>query len=158
MNVNQFGVGRVQGGQQTIITMRSLFLCVLVSSCSAFTPAGLRKPFSDSWIKEAEKKHSRVALLAVPSLVSIAAVTGDDPIQFLNNQPVTSQLVFYSVAGVLETLNLRRIDEGFKLKDGEEPGKLLPFEASSKLNSAEDWSGRVAMLIAAGFFGASIMG
>lgn len=107
---------------------------------------------------EAEKKHGRVALLAVPSLMTIAAMTGEDPVQFLNQQPVATQLCFYSAAGLLETLNLKRFDAGFKLKDGEEPGKLLPLRASEKLHNIEDWSGRVAMLLAAAYFANTLSG
>lgn len=138
--------------------MRTLLVLVSVGMISAFTPATQQGPFSRSWVKEAEKKHSRVALLAVPSLMTIAAMTGEDPVQFLNNQPVVTQLVFYSTAGLLETRNLKRFDKGFRLKEGEEPGKLLPVEATHQLNAAEDLAGRLAMVSAGGFFWTTLSG
>ena len=139
--------------------MRVFSLLVFLGTCTAFTPTTTPlKPFTKGWVKEAEKKHSRVALLAVPSLMTIAAMTGDDPVQFLNNQPLATQLFFYSAAGALESLNLKRFDKGFKLKDGEEPGKLLPLEASEQLHAVEDWAGRLAMLMATGYFVNTLMG
>lgn len=137
--------------QTTILLVWTTTLCH--AALTAPTPP---KPFTRGWVKEAEKKHSRVALLAVPSLMSIAAMTGEDPVSLLNSQPASTQLVFYATAGLFETLNLRRFDKGFTLKQGEEPGKLLPLEASSELDAAEDWAGRLAMLAAAGYFAATL--
>lgn len=125
-------------------------LLSLVRTCDA--ASFVNPPFSDKWIKEAEKKHSRVALLAVPCLIGISAITGgDDPVQFLNSQPASTQLIFYSAAGILESLNLKRFDKGFALRPEEEPGKLLPLEASKEWHDVEDWTGRLSMLIALGF-------
>ena len=99
------------------------------------------------WIKEAEKKHGRAALVAAPSLALIAMATGDDPVPWLNHQPVDTQLTFYSVIGLLESLNFRRIDKGFTLKEGEKPGRLPPVTSDNpSLNMVEDLAGRVAML------------
>lgn len=128
---------------RTLLTLASLVLS------QAFTTSGL----SPKWMKEAEKKHARVALLAVPSLMTIAQATGEDPVAFLNSQPVATQLAFYSSAALLESLNLRRFGKDpFTLKDDEEPGKLLPLAASPNLHAVEDWTGRIAMLVAAGYF------
>ena len=134
--------------------MRTLSLFLFFGTCTAFTPTP--QPFSKGWVKEAEKKHSRVALLAVPSLMTIAAMTGEDPVPFLNHQPVTTQLLFYTTAGILESFNLKRFDKGFRLKDGEEPGKLLPLKASEELQNIEDWAGRLAMLVATGYLATSL--
>tara|TARA_A100001015_G_scaffold302058_1_gene389793 strand:+ start:368 stop:790 length:423 start_codon:yes stop_codon:yes gene_type:complete len=138
--------------------MRAVTLILSFAACNAFTTPTALKPFSRGWVKEAEKKHSRVALVAVPSLMTIAAMTGEDPVQFLNNQPAATQLIFYSTAGLLETLNLKRFDKGFNLKEGEEPGKLLPIQASETIQSVEDWAGRLAMVMAAGYFATTLSG
>lgn len=104
------------------------------------------------WMREAEKKHGRVAMLSLPTLAAISMANhGMDPGPWLNAQPVSTQLVFYSTAGLLESANLRRFGKGFTLKEGETPGQLwgesLP---PSSLETVEDWSGRVGMLASAG--------
>ena len=130
--------------------LRRALLCVVLSPTMAFTSPKLPAVVSSNWLREAEKKHSRVALLAVPSLLAIRAATGDDPVGWLNQQPVASQLIFYATAGILESYNLRRFD-GLDLKADQLPGKLLPFEASAEWHAAEDGAGRAAMLLATGF-------
>lgn len=125
-----------------------LTVLLLLASASAYrlTPGTSRF----DWYREAEKKHARVALLAAPSLAILSAVT-PHPVQWLNEQPVETQLTFYSVAAVLETVNLRRIERGIKLRDGETPGRVFPFlpEPSETLDALEDGAGRVAMLACA---------
>ena len=124
------------------------FLLLLASSGAyKITPGTPRY----DWYREAEKKHARVALLAAPSLAVLSTFT-PHPVQWLNEQPVETQLTFYSVAAALETLNLRRIERGIKLKEGEEPGrvfsKLIP-KPSETLDALEDGAGRLAMLVCA---------
>ena len=122
---------------------------MLVASTVAFSPLLSPKVGTPqyTWLREAEKKHSRAALVAAPSLAIIAIATGDDPIPWLNHQPLNTQLSFYSVAGLLESFNLRRIGTGFTLKEGEDPGRLLPITSDTpRLDSLEDAAGRVAML------------
>lgn len=134
----------------------NVFLTLLsLSAASAFTTP--TSPWSSTWLREAEKKHARVALLAVPTLVAIGAATGDDPVGWLNQQPAATQLLFYATAGVLESYNLRRFDAGFTLKPSEEPGKLLPVSASPEWDVAEDVAGRTAMVAAAGFFAHTLL-
>lgn len=126
--------------------MRAVLLLSLLATCDSLRSPPKSPPFSRGWAKESEKKHGRVALLAVPSLIAISTITSENPFLFLNNQPVETQLISYSIAGLLETLNLFRFERGFNLKRGELPGKLLPFNASKTFEEVEDWSGRVAML------------
>ena len=103
---------------------------------------------STAWVKEAEIKHGRVALLALPALVALGSHQPEiDPVKWLNARPLDDQLLFYSFAGVLESFNLRRFGRGFRLKEGEEPGKLLPVPPPPKRAiAAEVVSGRLAML------------
>lgn len=127
--------------------LRSL-LCLAVAAMAASYGVTVSRARLD-WLREAEKKHGRVALVALPVLASIASSTGEDPVPWLNSQPAATQLVFYSSAGLLETLNLKRFDKGFTLKAGEVPGKVIPFlNASERIHAIEDLSGRAAMLVA----------
>ena len=122
-------------------------LIMLISSSSSFLATPKVDTPQYKWLQEAEKKHGRAALVAAPSLALIAMATGDDPVPWLNHQPADTQLTFYSVIGLLESFNLRRIDKGFTLKEGEEPGRLLPVTSDiPSLNLVEDAAGRVAML------------
>lgn len=133
--------------------IQQFLLLGALATASAFKSPNMGVAVSTKWVREAEKKHARVALLAVPSLVALGAMTGEDPVGWLNQQPAAAQLTFYASAGVLESYNLRRFDKGFTLKESIVAGKLLPGkEPSPTLDAAEDWAGRAAMLIAAGFF------
>ena len=125
---------------------------MFASSVAAFSFPSVPKVDTPQykWLQEAEKKHGRAALVAAPSLAIIAMATGEDPVPWLNHQPAATQLTFYSVVGILESFNLRRIDQGFTLKSDEKPGRLLPIRSDLPgLNKTEDYAGRVAMLIAA---------
>lgn len=128
--------------------MRSLPLCsvlLLLLPAAAFDARGL------VWMREAEKKHARAAMVALPSLMLIASATGEDPVPWLNAQPAATQLGVYAAVGALEALNLRRLDRGFALKPGEVPGRVFPWvDAGAALHTIEDEVGRVAMLATAG--------
>ena len=125
------------------------------SLCLLLLPAVATAAFVDAstltWMREAEKKHARAAMVALPSLMLIASATGEDPVPWLNAQPAATQLGFYAAVGMLEALNLRRLDRGFALKPGEVPGRVFPWvEADATLHTIEDEVGRVAMLATAG--------
>ena len=112
-----------------------------------FPPVSPKKGVvNDKWLLEAEKKHGRVAMLALPALAQIAMTTNTDPVIWLNHQPIASQLIFFSVAGVFEAFNLRRFGKGFTLKEDESPGKLFKGTPSRRLDFVENNAGRVAML------------
>lgn len=96
-------------------------------------------------------------MLAVPCLLSLS----DDPVSYLNSLPISSQISFYSAAGVLESINLARITSRpggrLDLKVGERPGLLMDDVAPSPLlQKAEDWTGRAAMLVATGYLVGSL--
>lgn len=113
-----------------------------------------------TWMKEAEKKHSRAAMIALPSLALIAMTNGQDPVPWLNSQPISTQLSFYSAIGALESLNLKRIKSGITLKEGEVPGKVFPWvkTPTPTLEFLEDTVGRTAMILVTGVFYMSVMG
>jgi len=81
-------------------------------------------------------------------------------VQWLNTQPASTQLTFYSAAAVLESFNLRRFDRGFTLRDGEEPGQLLSVGSANitTLDAFEDVAGRTAMLVSAWMLATSAIG
>ena len=126
-----------------------LFAMMLVNHVSGLAmPSKTLSDARSKWLREAEKKHARIALLALPALSAITmANSGQDPVPWLNAQPAATQLIFYSVGGLFETLNLKRFDKSFTLKAGEQPGKLLPIDAvPPTLDLLEDGAGRLAML------------
>ena len=135
--------------------MRSFLVAVVIASACGLNlpPPTLQKVSTlNRWVSEAEKKHGRVAMLAVPTLVTIAVSTRMDPVVWLNSQPATSQLVFYSVAATLESLNLKRFGKGFSLKEDETPGMLFKKNDPPPplLSVLEDGVGRLAMIAALG--------
>ena len=120
-------------------------LLLLVSTCNAFNNSG---PFSASWIQEAEKKHSRAALVALPTLISLSSVTDASSVSWLSEQPVEFQATAFAFAGFLEAFNLRRLESGFSLKPEKTPGAVPTFHVwPSYLNTIEDCMGRVAMIL-----------
>lgn len=135
--------------QSTNMRVVANLLLLIVGFASSLQMSPTKGTKDYAWLREAEKKHSRVALLALPTLAAISIVTGEDPVPWLNSQPASDQIAVYSVAAMLESVNLRRMDKGFTLKDGEEPGKILPVtNVPDGLDGLEDALGRVAMLMA----------
>lgn len=117
------------------------------------------------WLREAEKKHARVALVALPSLAAIAAATHANPVPWLSAQPADVQLTFYAAAGIVESAtSVPRVawGDGWTLRDGAVPGQLFsdtpPRTTPSVLDAAEDAAGRVAMLAVAGIMASSAAG
>lgn len=132
--------------------LAALFSWIPSAQAAAFLappPPKLPLP-SAEFVREAEKKHERVALLALPSLWAISALTGDpDPASYLQRQPGATQLYFFSLSALVEgVFTLPRIGENFSLKEGITPGQLFgakPPEAN--LDALEDVLGRSAMVV-----------
>ena len=100
------------------------------------------------WSVEAEKKHGRVAMVALASLVTLQSAGIDEPVRWLSQQPTDTQLVFFSQAAALESLSLRRLAGFARLRPEVEAGRFWPLGPGSKgVNAAEDWAGRAAMLV-----------
>lgn len=115
----------------------------ILVACSTLA---FRPPFNDAWMREAEIKHGRVAMLAFPTLAQISTITNTNPVSWLAHQPVDTQIYFFSAAAVFESLNLRRLGYGFVLKEGEEPGKLFQSNHSAGFDVVETNVGRIAMI------------
>ena len=104
-----------------------------------------------TWLREAEKKHSRVALLALPTLFALKQSGIDDPVSFLSSQPVSTQIDFFAVSGVLEAgISLPRFENFFDLRKGLEPGNIINKNQKTQLDVDLDRSetglGRLAMV------------
>lgn len=128
----------------------SLFLWTLsISATSGFVTLPTPSSPQGKWLREAEKKHARAALVALPVLTGLSTVT-PDPVSWLNSQPASTQLLFYAGAAVLETWNLRRLDKGFALKEDELPGNVLGCREAPTLDVLEDIAGRSAMMVVFG--------
>ena len=127
-----------------MVSCLALLLCIQTVSSLQLPVISLERKL---WIAEAEKKHERVAMLAFPTLLTIAATSHSDPLSWLNEQNFATQSIFYGTAAALETLNLKRMKSNFRLKDGEIPGKLFAqFNATNAQSFTEDTVGRLAMI------------
>jgi hypothetical protein len=111
-------------------------------------PPPHRRGPTEDFVREAEKKHARVALLAAPTLAALPMLTGDpDAASYLLRQPVEVQLTFFSAAGLVESYALARLGPGFSLRKGVVPGVVPPLRPPSPdLDAVEDTLGRGAML------------
>lgn len=106
------------------------------------------------WLKEAEKKHSRVALLALPTLFALKHAGVEDPPSFLASQPIATQIDFFSAAGLLEAgVSLPRLRNWFELRPDFEPGNItgdvIKTDLAKALDKAETGLGRLAMICSA---------
>ena len=104
-----------------------------------------------SWKQEAEKKHGRTAMLAVPALLALGASGVEEPVRWLSQQPVDTQAEFFAAACLVEAaFGLARLDYGFTLKEEVEPGVYPPLTPpdNPQLDAAETNVGRAAMLVA----------
>jgi hypothetical protein len=131
--------------------MRSILLVCMFAGTFAFSakPGAKTMPKipSAGFLREAEKKHARVALLALPTLGAIAASTGANPVTWLSTQPVSTQAMFFATAGVLEGFTFARLAPNFSLKEGIVPGKFLDVkDVDERSDAIEDGAGRIAML------------
>lgn len=101
-----------------------------------------------AYVRECEKKHERVAILALISLASLSNAGVSEPVAWLSQQPLDTQIGFFSVSGVLESASLPRLEGFAVLRDGVEPGRFHPFPPGSKVaNDIEDTVGRTSMLV-----------
>jgi hypothetical protein len=127
--------------------MLLMLACLFDRSC-AFRMSKLLSNVDSGFVREAELKHARVALLAVPTLGIMSSMGIEEPVKWLSTQPLDTQLGFFSTAALVESASLARLGPNFSLKDGLVPGNF--FNDKNVTVDLELMSGRVAMLAAAG--------
>lgn len=117
------------------------WLCLVTAVCGA-----LQLP---TYLYETEKKHARVAMLALPSLVALRAQGVDVPAAWLATQPLDVQIDFFSAAAITEAaFTLPRYnDTSFKLRDDIVPGKFVNTDPSALVDDLETSVGRASMLL-----------
>lgn len=136
--------------------MRSLLLLCLLALCRtgvAFAPPTPRVP-TPAYVRDAERKHGRVALLAIPTLVAISTVD-PAPASYLARQPVDTQVLFFSLVGILEAASLSRLGPKYSLRVP--PGTYPPLKPRPSLDAIEDGAGRAAMLGVSTFLVTSLL-
>tara|TARA_A100001015_G_C14973917_1_gene706364 strand:+ start:664 stop:1074 length:411 start_codon:yes stop_codon:yes gene_type:complete len=121
-------------------------LLFIIPAVSCFGTSFLSK-VDKNFARDSEIKHGRTALLALPAMVAINALTGENPVTYLSSQSVDTQVNFFSAAGLVEAGYLSRFGSNFTLKEGVEPGKLVSnIVPDENLIFLEDVAGRSAML------------
>lgn len=133
-------------------TMRTIqVLFVLVSTSHAFVvppPPPYPKIPSDAFVRDAEIKHGRVALVSGTVLASLASAGIEHPTAVLSQCPNDAQLVFFSAIGMAEAATyLPRLSSMFSLRDDAVPGEVIPrVKAEPWLTGVELNVSRVAMI------------
>lgn len=123
-----------------------VFFLVCTAPCAALT-------VSMASLRESELKHGRVAMIALPTLATLSAVGVEHPVSWLSEQPADVQLMFFSVAGMLEAgATLPRFERMLDLKDSVEPGRFPPLgpSPSKEIAMVELAFARSAMLLTFG--------
>lgn len=121
-------------------------LLFVIPAVSCFGTSFLSK-VDKNFVRDAEIKHGRTALLALPALAAISSLTGENPVTYLSSQSLDTQVNFFTAAGLVEAGYLSRFGPKFSLKEGVEPGKFVSNIVPDKnLVFLEDVAGRAAML------------
>jgi hypothetical protein len=125
-------------------------LLILVSTSHAFvvpSPSYPKIP-SDAFVRDAEIKHGRVALVSGAVLATLASVGLEHPSAALAHSSIDTQLEFFSAIGIADAaIYLPRFASMFSLRDGVVPGKLIPgMHATPEFTRIELNVSRCAML------------
>lgn len=120
--------------------------CAFVSSQGATTKPP--KVPTDDFVRDAEIKHGRVALVSGAVLAGLASTGFEHPTSALAHASVDTQLFFFSAIGVAEAATyLPRMSSMLSLRDGIVPGELIPrISADPLLEEIELNASRAAMM------------
>lgn len=127
---------------------------------------------SPKFVQEAEIKHGRTAMLAVPTLVGLEIIKPDTPgINELSSTPIEYQLLLLGIFGASEVSQMikayefpKSTDSWFNIKTDHIPGDYSfdPMNISDSTNKKqlkknELMTGRMAMIGAAGIIGQELL-
>jgi hypothetical protein len=132
----------------------TVLLMLLLDHSSAYGLKKLLCKVDQSFVRESEFKHARVALLAAPTLALLGATGVEEPTAWLSSQPYDVQTTFFAVAGLVETTSIARLGPRFSLKPDLVPGNY--FSNRSVDATVELTAGRAAMLAAAGLLATGV--
>ncbi len=122
----------------------------MVSTSHAFVAPSPYYPKvpSDAFVKDAEIKHGRVALVSGAVLTALAFAGLEHPSTALAHSSIETQIEFFSAIGIAEAATyLPRLSSMFSLRDGVVPGKFIPgVNAKPGLTRIELNVSRCAML------------
>lgn len=130
-------------------TIYPFFLLVTISHAFVVPPPPtVPKIPSDAFVRDAEIKHGRVAMVSGTVLASLTAAGIDHPTAALSHCPVDAQVLFFSAIGIAEAATyLPRLSSMFSLRDDAVPGELIPrVTAEPWLSRMELNVSRVAMI------------
>ena len=127
---------------------------------------------SPKFVQEAEIKHGRTAMLAVPTLVGLEIINPNTPgINELSSTPIEYQLLLLGIFGASEVSQMiktyefpKSTDSWFNIKNDHIPGDYSfdPMNISDATNKKqlkknELMTGRMAMIGAAGIIGQELL-
>lgn len=132
----------------TMRTIQTLLLVVSTSHAFIVPSPSYPKIPSEAFVRDAEIKHGRVALVSGTVLASLASMGVEYPTAALSQCPIDAQLIFFSLIGMTEAVTyLPRLSSKFSLRDGVVPGELIPrVKAEPWLARFELNVSRVAMM------------
>lgn len=148
-------------------------LCLLTTDAMRVSIKPKDTFFNNKFIREAEIKHSRVAMLSAVTIPTIELFNGDHQgIYELSNQPLPFQYLALAIFGMSEFGQLFKAyefpestDTWFRIKDSHIPGEYSfdPLNISSNSESLtknkeqELFNGRIAMIACAGFLAQELL-
>lgn len=139
--------------------MMRICVALCIALAHAFVPKSVNRisRMDKGFIEEAEFKHARVAMMALPALAALSASGVDEPVKWLSQQPIDTQLTFFGTAGIIEAASLARLGPRFSLKEDLVPGNVFGLSnVSTSLVNSELYAGRAAMLGAACAFASAL--
>ena len=106
---------------------------------------------SPQFIREAEIKHGRVAMVAGGVLAELYQMGFENPSMVLAHSPMWNQVAFFVAIGIVECVTyLPRLSVAFSLREGVTPGvfgeRNERFPPTETMVAREDVVGRFAML------------